>query len=617
MLTKLVLKPGINREITSYSGEGGWRACDKVRFRQGYPEKIGGWQRISLGTFKGVCRSLMEWVTLGSVDLRGVGTNLKYYVELGGQYYDITPIRATSSAGSATFDATTGSSIVKVTHTAHGANQNDFVTFSDTTSLGGLITDIVLNKNFQIINVIDLDNYEIDVGVQANASDSGNGGALTVAAYEIHVGPETTTPSAGWGSGGWGTGQWGFGTSVFEPLRIWSHANYGEDLIYGPVGGSLYYWSPNSGVNTRGTVITGNDTPTVHNSLLVSDTSRFVICFGCNEIGSNLLDPMLVRWSDQEQYNNWTPAITNQAGGQRLSSGSSIVTARQNRQEILIWTDVALYSMQYQGPPYVWGFQLMGDNVSIASTGAATVANGVAYWMGTDKFYRYDGRVQPLRCDLQKHVFGNIEDTQREQITSGTVEQFNEIWWFYPSLGSTVNDKYVVYNYLEDIWYYGNISRTAWLDSPLESKPIGATQNRLVIHETGSDDATTENPQPIASFITSSEVDIGDGDKFAFVRRMLPDVTFEGSSTTSPRVTMELWPMNGSGSGFRSPASVGGNATQNVTRSATVPIEQFTNQVNIRVRGRQIAMTIRSTDAGVRWQLGSPRVDTQPDGYRG
>jgi hypothetical protein len=617
MLTKLQVRPGIQKEVTQYANEGGWIACDKVRFRQGFPEKIGGWQRLSTDTFLGTCRALIEWTSLGGARYKGLGTHLKYYVERGGDYYDITPQRYAAAAGTVTIAATTGSSVVTVTNTAHGAVDGDFVTISGAVSLGGDITASVLNRNFRIITVLTLDTYTIDVGVEANASDVGNGGAGVAAVYEISPGFEIPSDTFAWGSGTWSSGAWGIGVSAKAPLRLWSHAVYGEDLVYGPRGGAIYYWSAGSGTGVRGTIVSGNDAPVVQNTLLVSDASRFVIALGCNELGSVTIDPMLIRWSDQERYDFWTPAITNQAGGIRLSTGSFIVTGRQNRQEILVWTDSALYSMQYQGPPYVWSTQLMGDNLSIIAPGSAAVASGVAYWMGTDKFYRYDGRVQPLRCDLQRFIFNDIEYSQRDQIASGTNEQFNEIWWFYPSKGSEKVDRYVVYNYMEDIWYYGNMCRTAWLDSPTEGKPVAPCNDRLVLHEVGSDDASTGTPVPIPSYIASAGVDIADGDKFAFIRRMLPDVTFEGSSAANPGITLELIPTNGAGLAPSFPASVGGNSEQPVVRSSVVPVEQFTNQVNVRIRGRQVAMKISSDDLGVKWQMGSPRVDVQTDGFRG
>jgi len=613
-LQKIQLRPGINREVTRYSGEGGWWDCDKVRFRKGFPEKIGGWEAFSPQTFLGVCRSLIEWSSLNGAVLGGVGTHLKYYVERGGAYYDITPIRATTAAGDATFAATAGSSIVTVTDTAHGATSGSYVTFSAAATLGGNITAPVLNREFAVVSLINADSYRIDVGVTANASDIGNGGSSTVATYQLNIGPQIQQSLVGWGSGAWGLGTWGFGQQDVEQLRLWNHATYGEDLIFGPRGGALYYWDTSAGVNTRGTLITGNDAPLVHNALLVSDVSRFVMCFGANEIGSVGIDPMLVRWSDQENYAVWTPTATNQAGGLRLSLGSFIVTARQNRQEVLVWTDRALYSMQYQGPPFVWGAQSLADNISIAGPNAVGIAAGVAFWMGTDKFYVYNGQVQPLKCDVQRYVFDNLNEFQADQICCGTNEAFDEIWWHYPSNGSTVNDRYVVYNYVENTWYYGTLSRTAWFDSPFRGKPLAATNNKLVIHELGVDNLENSTPVPITSYLVSSDFDIGDGNQFAFAWRIIPDITFRGSSAANPRVTMELVPLRNPGSGYTVPASTGGNSSQPVVRSATVPVEQFTPQINVRVRGRQLVMGIASNELGVLWQLGVPRLDLRTDG---
>jgi hypothetical protein len=614
MLQKIQLRPGINREITRYSGEGGWHDCDKVRFRKGFAEKIGGWQRLSLPSFLGTCRALFEWSTLGGAILGGVGTHLKYYVERGGSYFDITPIRLTSAAGDATFAATTGSAVITVTDVAHGATVDSYVTFSAAVSLGGNITALVLNQEFVIVAVVDDDNYTINVGVNANASDTGDGGASTVAAYQVNIGPEIQQSLVGWGSGAWGLGTWGFGQEGVEQLRLWNHAAYGEDLIYGARGGPLFYWDASVGVATRGVQVTGNDSPLKHSAMLVSDVSRFVMCFGVNELGQTALDPMLVRWSDQEDYNMWTPAATNQAGGLRLSLGSFIVTARQNRQEILVWTDRALYSMQYQGPPFVWGAQSLGDNLSIAGPNAVAIAAGSAFWMGTDKFYSYNGQVAPLRCDVQRYVFDNLNEFQADQICSGTNEAFDEVWWHYPSNGSIVNDRYVVFNYAEDTWYYGTLSRTAWWDSPFRGRPLAATNNTLVLHESGVDNAENATVLPIASYLVSADFDIGDGDRFAFVWRMIPDITFRGSSAANPAVMMELIPLRNPGSGYTVPASTGGNSEQPVVRSVAVPVEQFTPQINLRVRGRQLVMGISSDQAGVLWQLGVPRLDLRTDG---
>lgn len=625
-LQKVLLKPGVNKEVTRYTDEGRWYDCDKVRFRQGLPEKIGGWQRTSTYTYLGTARSLFNWVTLGSQNLVAVGTNLKYYIEQGGEYYDITPIRSTTAAGDVTFSATDGSSTITVSDTDHGVIVNDFVTFSGAVSLGGNITADVLNQEYQVSLVVDADTYEIvakDTGgatVTANASDTGNGGASVVGAYQINTGPELPVPLVGWGAGGWGLGPWGTGTTGLEPIRLWSQSNFGEDLIFGPRGGEVFIWDASVGIASRGTYLSAeagaSDVPVVQNRVFVSD-NRFVFCFGTNEIGSSDLDPMLIRWSDQEDATNWTPAATNQAGSLRLSTGSEIITAIQSRQEILTWTDSAVYSIQYLGAPAVWGAQLLADNISIASPRAAVYASGVAFWMGRDKFYRYDGRVQPLRCDLLRYVFNDFNLEEVDQVFAGTNEEYQEIWWFYCSAGSQNIDKYVVYNYMEDIWYYGTLARTAWSDTGLRDYPIGATySNNLVYHELGVDDDETGTPAAINAYITSSEFDLDDGHKFAFIWRVLPDVTFDGSTAESPQATLTLLPLAGSGSGYNSPASEGGTNAAGITRSATVPVEAYTNQLNVRVRGRQLSMKIASDQLGVQWQLGAPRLDMRPDGRR-
>jgi hypothetical protein len=625
-LQKVLLKPGVNKEQTRYTDEGRWYDCDKVRFRQGLPEKIGGWQRTSTYTYLGTARSLFNWVTLGSQNLVAVGTNLKYYIEQGGEYYDITPIRSTTAAGDVTFSATDGSSTITVSDTDHGAIVNDFVTFSGAVSLGGNITADVLNQEYQVSLVVDADTYEIvakDTGgatVTANASDSGNGGASVVGAYQINTGPELPVPLVGWGAGGWGLGPWGTGTTGLEPIRLWSQSNFGEDLIFGPRGGEVFIWDASVGIASRGTYLSAeagaSNVPVVQNIVFVSD-NRFVFCFGANDIGSSDLDPMLIRWSDQEDATNWTPAATNQAGSLRLSTGSEIITAIQSRQEILTWTDSAVYSIQYLGAPAVWGAQLLADNTSIVSPRAAVYASGVAFWMGRDKFYRYDGRVQPLRCDLLRYVFNDFNLDEVDQVFAGTNEEYQEIWWFYCSAGSQTIDKYVVYNYMEDIWYYGTLARTAWSDTGLRDYPIGATySNNLVYHELGVDDDETGTPTAINAYITSSEFDLDDGHKFAFIWRVLPDITFDGSTAESPQATLTLLPLAGSGSGYNSPASEGGTNAAGITRSATVPVEAYTNQLNVRVRGRQLSMKIASDQLGVQWQLGAPRLDMRPDGRR-
>lgn len=624
-LKLLKLKPGVNKENTRFFTEGGWYDCDKVRFRQGTPEKIGGWERFSAATFLGVCRSLWNWVTLAGLDLIGVGTNQKFYIERGAQYYDITPIRDTVTLTNP-FAATNGSSVITVTDAAHGCVTGDYVTFSGATGLGGNITAAVLNREYQV-TVLTVNTYTITATATANATDAAGspGGGTVTAAYQINSGPAFSVPLTGWGAGAWSSGSWGT-TSANDSLRLWSQSNFGEDLVFNPRGGGIYYWDASTGLSARGVNISSlagaTDTPSRSDFILVSDANRFVFAFGTTDIKTLSYDPMLIRWSDQEDITNWTPSAISQAGDIKISHGSAIVGALQARQEILVWTDSALYSMQYLGAPEVWGTQLMGDNLSICSQNSMALASGVAYWMGIDKFYKYDGRVQTLRCDLRQHVYQDINTAQYGQIFAGTNEGFNEVWWFYCSSGSTSVDRYVVYNYVEDIWYYGTLARTAWIDSGLRPTPIAATySSNLVSHEVGTDDNETGTPAPITSYITSSEFDLDEGHNFAFVWRVLPDITFRGSSAASPQVTMYLLPLNNSGSGYHvdnvaSNQSVGGISYANVTRIATVPVEQFTGQVYTRVRGRQMAIKIESTALGVAWQLGAPRIDLRPDGRR-
>lgn len=704
-LTKVLYKNGVNRENTRYTTEGGWYVSDKIRFRQGTPEKIGGWVRISANVFLGVCRALWNWATLGGENLMGVGTNLKYYIEQGGTYNDITPIRtrnyttslsnpfdttntstavtvndtahgaqandlvyftgasttggipaaelntrhvitsitnanayvitvttaATSTVtggggtvgveyfintyalGSNPFATTNGSPVVVVTATSHGALNNDFVTFSGASAVAGL----TLNGEYQITFLTN-NSYSITASSNANATTTG-GGSSVLASYQINTGPAIQAPITGWGAGFWNAGTWGVGTSSLDSLRLWSANNFGEDLIYGPRGGNIYYWDATAGVTTRGVAIEtlpgATDPPIIQNFIFVSDTYRFVICFGCNDVLSATQDPMLIRWSDQESAVNWLPAATNQAGSIRLSHGSEIITALQTRQEIVVWTDTSLYSLQYLGAPLVWGSQLMGDNLSIMGPNAAAIGSGVVFWMGKDKFYVYSGRVDTLNCDLRRYVFNDINLSQNQQVFAGTNEGFNEIWWFYCSSNSTTVNRYVVYNYAEKVWHYGTIARTAWIDVSLRDYPQAATYSyNLVSHELGNDDNETGTPVAINSYIESSEFDIQDGHNLGFVYRILPDITFDGSTTSSPQVTMTLIPMMNSGSGYNNPQSVSGNSSATVARTSTSVIEQFTGQVYVRVRGRQMIFKIESTDLGSAWQLGAPRIDIRPDG---
>lgn len=637
MLKTLRLRAGVSKENTRYASEvlgagnlnaptiGGWYESDKVRFRSGTPEKIGGWVRISSNTFLGICRSLFNWVTLAGKNLMGVGTNLKFYIEDGGGYNDITPLRATASLTNP-FTAVDGSSTITVNDVAHGAAVGDFVTFSGATGLGGNISSAVLNAEHVVTGLVDADNYRISVGVTANATDAAGspGGGTVSAAYQIPVGFAYAMPMAGYGAGGYGAGGYGVGLTSTVGIRVWTQAAFGEDLIFAYRGGPIYYWDATSGIGARGVALSSlsgaSDVPVVQNGVFVSDTSRFVFALGCNELGSSTMDPLLIRWSDQESAVDWTPSALNQAGGIRLSQGSSIVTAVQSRQELVVFTDTALYSLQYVGQPAVWSTSILGSNISIVSQNSVVIASGVLFWMGVDKFYRYDGRVQTLRCDLRQHVFGDINKDQYQQVFAGTNEGFNEVWWFYCSAGASDIDRYVVYNYLEDIWYYGTMARTAWTDSGLRNYPTAATyHNNLVEHENGVDDNALAAPQAIEAYVSSTEFDIDDGHNFGFVWRLLPDITFRGSEPPAgeaPQATFTLIPLHNSGSGYSNPQSVGGSSTATIQRIATAPVEEFTGQVYIRVRGRQMVLKVSSNQLGTTWQLGAPRIDVRPDGRK-
>ena len=787
-LQRITLKPGVNRENTRLTNEGGWYESDKVRFRQGTPEKIGGWQRISAFTFLGVCRSLWNWITLAGQNLLGVGTSEKFYIENGGAYYDITPIRTSDTLTNpfTTSTATNSGGYTTVTVTATlGFANGDYVTFYGGTAVGG----VTVSGEYQL-TYISASTYTISV--LGTASSSTTGGGTVYAVYQVTVGSSTYTPLDGWGASTWGSGVWGVGGTVAPAdagIRIWNQLNWGEDLVYGPRGFPLYYWDANTGyqnvtvtmtvaspcvvssttvifadltpitlattgalptgllpgvtyyvkyltsstfnlatsatasatlsgvvitgiagqfsctasstplavgqsltisgayggtgsitgyvnpttyyiiatnnsttftlsttaggsgvtttagtptgltytlsttINTSGTQsgtqvvsprgillssLAGSDgsCPLYQNTFTVSDASRFLIVFGTNDYGSTTLDPMLIRWSDQESLTTWFPAITNQAGSVRLSHGSEIITTLQSRQEILVWTDSSLYSLQYLGPPYVWGTQLLADNISILGPNAAAMASGVSYWMGVDKFYKYDGRVQTLRCDLLRYVYNDINRQQALQVFASTNEGFNEVWFFYCSSSSTVIDKYVIYNYTEDIWQYGTMGRTAWLDTSLRDYPLAATYSyNIVEHENGVNDGVSSPATAIAASITSSQFDIGDGHNMAFVYRMLPDLTFSGSTEgTTPAVTMYLQGLNNSGSGITQSGNAGVTHTGPVP--AAINVDEFTGQIYIRIRGRQMQMKITSNQIGTQWQLGAPRIDIRPDGRR-
>lgn len=656
-LQKLQLKPGVNRESTTLANEGTWFEMDKVRFRSGYPEKIGGWTKDTgsadtannalapaTGSFWGVCRALFNWVTIAGFNLMGVGTNLKYYIQqtANGTFYDVTPIRATDTVASNAFTTVNTSTTVTVNDTAHGAQAGDFVTISGVASAVNGIPAASLNKEFQIVSILTNNTYTIVVDTAATSG--GTTGAATFT-YQITTGGDVYTVGVGWGAGGWGGVTTGFtstgwgspaasGVGIGTQLRLWSQDNFGDYLVMNPRGGALYLWVPaaspatyyraqilsSTNTNTQDGVqyfLTDSSCPTVANAVATSDTSRFVITFGCNEVGSSTLDPLLVRWSDQENYAVWAPAATNQAGSYRLNIGSSIVSHLQGRQEILVWTDASLYSMQYLGPPFVWGFQILGDNISIAGPNVAATAANVTYWMGTDKFYMYSGRVETLYCPLRQYIFNDINLSQQYQFFASTNEAYNEVWWFYCSAGSDTIDRYVIFNHLEKIWSYGNLARTAWLDTPLRDNPAAATYgNVLVYQEDGVDDGTTNPPSPIESYIQSADFNIGDGHNYGYVWRMIPDITFDGSSVNNPAVTFSMKPRQNPGSNYSTSATASVESTQNYQAQRNYLVQQFTEIIYTRVRGRQMAFEIRSTGLGVQWQLGVPSIDVRPDGRR-
>ena len=624
-IQKIDLRPGVNRENTRYTSEGGWWESDKVRFRQGNPEKIGGWQRITSETFQGVCRSLFNWTNLAGTSLLGVGTHLKFYLFTQGSYYDITPLRkATATLGNnpITTNTTSGTeSQITIADTTAGYIEGDFVTIAGSADVGG-IAAANINKEHQIISVAaDGQSYVVDTGANASSVATG-GGASVTATYQINVGGEVQAPpGTGWGAGYWGESTWGDGSGTSGDIRLWSQANFGEDLLFGPIAGPIYISDSSDTTGTRATLLSAeagaSGVPTVQYGILVSDVSRFVFCFGANTLGTSTANRMLVRWSDQEDATNWTPAATNQAGSIILSKGSKIVSAVQSRQEILVFTDAAVYSMQYVGAPVVWSAQLVGENTSIAGTNAVAYANGAAFWMGRDKFYVYDGTAKTLPCDVRKYVFNDFNIEQTEQVVAGTNESFHEVWWHYPSDNSLTNDRYVVYNYAEDIWYYGTLARTAWIDSGIQNHPFAATYNGVVVeHEVGADNNELTNTAPITASITSAQFDIGDGDRFSFVDKLLPDISFAGSTAGNANVTMTLFPLKNSGSGYNNPLSEGGNSEGSVIRAVESEVEEFTGQLFLRVRGRQLSIKIESSNEGVMWQLGKPRINLRPDGRR-
>jgi len=703
-LQKLQFRAGINRDSTSYTNEGGWFDGDKVRFRNGLPEKIGGWTKYSDTQFVGTCRALHTWTALDNTNFIGIGTSQKYYLNAGGTYYDITPLRLTTGGGDVTFSATNGSSTITVTDTDHGANLNDFVTFTNAGTLGGNITADVLNQEYQISSVTASNTYTINAkdtsgnGVSANSSDTGNGGSSTVGAYQINVGLDDNSYGTGWGAGIWGgisgaaattavddgsgvtasatsvtvdssanfettgyllidseiiqytgktsttftgllrglfgttaathaddatvteaLGGWGMPATTNVAgalLRHWSHDNFGEDLVMNVRDGAIYYWDKSGGTSARAVEITtlagSTNAPTIAKKVIVSERDRHVLAFGCDsETASGTQDPLLIRFASQESLTEWNALPTNTAGELRIGTGSEIVTAVQTKQQTLVITDVSVHALQFIGPPFTFGITEVGRNTTIISENAAVAVEESVYWMGYREFYVYNGRTQKLVCPVQDFVFSDLNRDQDTKIVAGQNSAYSEVWWFYPSSDATANDRYVVYNYEQNIWYYGTLARTAWVDRGVLLYPVAAsTDNYLYYQEFGLDDGSQSPASGITSFIESSQVTIGDGDKFFFASRVIPDITFRESTNETPQVNLTLKARRFPGTTYNQ------TETSSVTQSASTPIELFTEKADIRLRGRSFALRLESTATGVSWRLGTTRVDLRQDGRR-
>ena len=620
-LQKITFRPGINREGTAYDNEGGWFDCNLVRFRKGRPEKFGGWEKLTSNTYLGTVRALHPWIALEGTKYLGLGSHLKYYIESGGNFNDVTPIRSTTSAGDVTFSATNGDATITVADTAHGAVQNDFVTFSGASSLGGNITAAVLNQEYQVATVVNANSYTIEAKdtsgttVTANSSDSGNGGSSVVGAYQVNVGLDVYVPGTGWGLNGWGIGAFGQASALSSTnqLRTWTHDNFGENLIINQRNGGIFRWLESGGLTTRAvelSAISGaNLVPTKGLQVLTSEKDRHLIVLGADPISGSsrtgTIDPMLVAFSDQENELDFEPLTTNTAGSLRLSSGSSIIGGVKARQETLIWTDTALYSMQFIGPPFTFGINLINEGTGLIGPKAAITTPSGVYWMSYNNFYSYNGSVQTLPCSVHNYVFNDINLIQSFKIHAFTIKDKSEVGWFYCSSGSNEIDRYVIYNYVENIWFYGQLVRTAWLDSGIENYPRAVANAYLYQQEKGFND----DGSPMTNvFIESSDLDIGDGEQFSFLKRIIPDYKFI-EDANSGNVNIVLKTRNFPGD------SLATNSTNVVSAN--------TQQVYVRSISRQIALRFESDDdatndgnLSIGWRLGATRIDIKPDGKR-
>ena len=620
-LQKTVFRPGINREGTAYDNEGGWFDCNLVRFRKGRPEKFGGWEKVTDNTYQGTARALHAWIALEGTKYLGVGTHLKYYVQDGSAFNDITPIRSTTSAGDVTFSATNGSSEITVADTAHGAVKNDFVTFSGAASLGGNVTAAILNQEYQIDSIVNANSYKITAKdssgttITANASDSGNGGSSVVGAYQVNVGLDVYIPGTGWGLNGWGEGAFGQAAALSSTnqLRLWTHDNFGEDLIINQRNDGIFRWLESGGTSTRAVELSqvsgANLVPTKALQVITSEVDRHLIVLGADPISgtsrTGTIDPMLIAFSDQENALEFEPKSTNTAGSLRLSSGSSIIGAVKARQEVLVWTDTAMYSMQFVGPPFTFAVNLINEGTGLVAPKAAVTAPSAVFFMSYNNFYFYNGSVNTLPCSVHNYVFNDINLTQSFKIHAFTIKDKNEVGWFYCSANSETIDRYVIYNYSEQLWFYGQLTRTAWLDSGIENFPRAAGNSYLYQQELGFDD---DGSPMTGVFIESSDFDLGDGEQFAFARRIIPDFKFiENQHNCSVNVVVKTRNFPGD--------SLSTNSTSEITSS--------TQQSFIRARARQMALRVESNDdatdngnLGIGWRLGATRIDIKADGKR-
>ena len=620
-LTKLLFKPGINREGTNYSNEGGWFDGDKIRFRSGYVERIGGWIKTGQTPFAGTCRKLHDFTTLASENLLFMGTNTKAYLEDSGALFDITPIRRTVTLGTDAFTTqNTGQGIINVADVGHGVKVGDYVTFSGATAFDGLTTGD-LNKEQIVTEIVSANVYKVNTGGVCTSGSTAGGGASIVAVYQINVGLNNTVLGPGWGAGTWGRFTWGSGAGSLagQTLRLWFADDYGEDLLMNIADGTIYYWDATGTTLARAVPLTSlagaNEVPTIARKVLVSETDRHVLCFGANPIYETEQDPLLIRWSSQESVTDWVPSATNTAGDIRLSQGSEIITAIRTSRQILVWTDHSLHSVQFIGPPYTFGTALLGDNIRIAGPNVAIGVNDIVFWMGQENFYMYDGRIQALPCSVRDYVFNDMNRNQSFKFHAGSLASQNEVWWYYCSESSEEIDRYVVYNYLEQVWYYGILSRTAWNDraSGQRSYPQAAsTDQYLYNQENGLDDGSVTPSVAVDAYIQSADFDIGDGDNFMLIRRILPDLSFNNSTAENPEVIFTMVARNFSGTGTNS-----GSVSGDVVRTTTIGGgHDYTDQLFMRLRGRQMALRVSNDTTGVKWRLGAPRLDMRPDGRR-